>query len=112
MMDDKAIRYISLAAKAGRLITGGDDCEKAIRKQRKHGLLILASNAGGDIVRRAEKLAAADHLALFRTVYTKSELAAAVGRGSSVALALVTDEGLAAAFTAAAANGMEQEERI
>lgn len=112
MKDDKAIRYLSLAAKAGRLITGGDDCEKAIRKQRKRGLLVLASDAGGDIARRAERLAAAEQLTLFTCMYTKSELAAAVGRGSTVALALVTDEGLAAAFTAAAANGMEQEERI
>lgn len=112
MSEKKAIRYLSLAAKAGKLITGGDDCEKAIRKQRQGGLLILASDAGKDAVRRAEIMAGSARVTIFKTVYTKSELASAVGRGSSAALALVTDEGLAAAFTAAAANGMEQEEQI
>lgn len=112
MSEKKAIRYLSLAAKAGRIVTGGDDVEKAITKQRKGGLLVLASDAAPNAVKRAEALAAPGRVTVYKTTYTKLELASAVGRGSSVALALVTDEGLAAAFTAAAANGMEQEERI
>ena len=111
MSDRKAIRYISLAAKAGRLIIGFNDCEKAVRKQRKIGMMILAADAGGNTIHRAERLAEAPGVKLMVTEYSKSELAAAVGRGGSVALALVADEGLAAAFAAASANGMEQEER-
>ena len=111
MSEKRAIRYLSLAAKAGRLVTGFDECEKSIRKQKKTGTLILASDAGDNTIHRAEKLAASAGVTLLKTEYNKSELAAAVGRGSSVALALVADEGLAAAFTAAAAIGMEQEER-
>ena len=111
MSDKKAIRYISLAAKAGRLVIGFNDCEKAVRKQKRTGLLILAADAGGNTIRRAEHLAEAPGVTQMVTEYNKSELAAAVGRGSSVALTLVIDEGLAAAFAAAAANGMEQEEQ-
>ncbi len=111
MSEKKTIRYLSLAAKAGKLIAGGDDCGKAVRKHRQGGLLILASDAGKDAARRAEIMAETASVTVFHTAYTKSELASAVGRGSPVALALVTDEGLAAAFTEAA-NGMEQEEQI
>lgn len=112
MSGKKSIRYLSLAAKAGKIITGGDDCDKAIRKQGKGGLLILASDAGKDAGRRAQIMGESARVTVYHTVYTKAELASAVGRGSTVALALVTDEGLAAAFTAASANGMEQEEQI
>ena len=105
------IRYLSLAAKAGKLITGGDEVEKSIRRGRG-GLLILASDAAGNAVKRGEAMAGAPGVSLKTIPYTKSQIAAAVGRGSSVALALVTDEGLAAAFLAAAAKALEQEEQI
>lgn len=108
MNERKAIRYLSLAAKAGKLVSGSDDCEKAIKKGRR-GLLILASDAGGNAARRAATLAA-DRVGFFPCRYTKSELSAAIGRGSAVSLVLVTDEGLAGAF--AAAHALEQEERI
>lgn len=108
---DKAIRYLSLAAKAGKLIIGADDCLKAARKN-KAKLIVLAVDAGESAVKRANELSAMHNTTIIKTVYTKAELAQAVGRGSSVALTIVIDEGLAAAFTAAAADGMEQEEHI
>ena len=43
---DKALRYLGLAVKAGRLIIGAEDCAKAL-KCRTRGLLIAASDAGG-----------------------------------------------------------------
>ena len=104
MTDTKAIRYLSLAAKAGKLVTGGDEVEKTIRRG-KGGLLILACDAAPNAVHRAELLAKNSVVSLSQIPYTKSQLAVAVGRGSSIALALVTDEGLAAAFLAAAAIG-------
>ena len=107
-----AVRYLSLAAKAGRIVAGGDECEKAVARQRRGGLMLVASDAGADAVRRARRLAEAPRVRLYRTTYTKSELASALGRGSPVSLALLTDEGLAAAFTAAAAKAMEQEDTI
>ena len=111
MNETKAIRYLSLAAKAGRIVTGGDEVEKSIRRG-KGGLLILASDAGKDTVRRGELLARDRLVTLERSAYTKSQIAAAVGRGSSVALALVTDEGLAEAFKKASASAQKQEEQI
>ncbi len=110
-MSQSALRYISLSAKAGRFVSGGDEVEKQLRRGGT-GRLLLASDAGADAARRANRLSQSHGIALMRIPFTKSELAAAAGRGSSVALALVTDEGLAAAFAAAAAIGTEQEETI
>lgn len=106
---DKAIRYLSLAAKAGKLVIGEDDQLKAARKG-KATLLLLAADAAPSAKKRASELSAIRDTKVLTTVYTKSELAQAVGRGSSVALLMLIDEGLSAAFTAAAAIGTEQEE--
>lgn len=109
MNNKKAIRYLSLAAKAGKLVSGMDDCEKSIKTGRG-GLLILAADAGGNTVRRARALSDEKRVAVLHTAYSKSELSAAIGRGSAVSLVLVTDGGLAEAF--ASAHALEQEERI
>lgn len=110
MTEKKAIRYLSLAAKAGRLVTGAEECEKAL-KRKKGVLIVLAADAASNTRKRADALSNDSGVRLVQTEYTKSELAAAVGRGNSVALALVTDEGLAKAFTAEAIP-KRQEERI
>ena len=110
MTEKKAIRYLSLAAKAGRLVTGADECEKAL-KRKKGNLIVLAADAAANTRKHADNLSRDSGVSLTQTEYTKSELAAAVGRGSSVALALVTDEGLAKAFLAEAIP-QRQEERI
>ena len=110
MNENKAIRYLSLAAKAGRIVTGGDEVEKTVRRG-KGGLLVLAADAGQNSIRRAEQLTREFPLMLERSAYTKSQIAAAVGRGSSVALALVTDGGLAEAFRTASASAQKQEEQ-
>lgn len=109
MKENRAIRYLSVAAKAGRLVSGLEDCGKAVRRGRGR-LFILASDAGGNTVRQAQRLARDGRIGLIRCIYTKSELSAAVGRGSAVSAVLVTDEGLAAAF--AGAHAREQEEQI
>lgn len=111
MNESKAIRYLSLAAKAGRIVTGGDEVEKSLRRGRG-GLLILASDAGKDAVRRAESLSGDPRVMLERSAYNKSQIAAAVGRGSSVAIALVTDEGLAEAYCRSSATAQKQEEQV
>lgn len=111
MREQNAIRYLSLAAKAGALVTGGDEVEKTLRRG-KGGLLVMACDAGEAALRRAKRLAERPGVGLAVSLYSKSEIAAAVGRGSSVAFALVTDRGLASAFTEAAAIGSEQEEQV
>ena len=108
---DKALRYLGLAVKAGRLIIGAEDCAKTL-KGRTRGLLIAAGDAGANTLRQAETMAAGK-CRLFKTGYTKQELAQAAGRHGPVALALITDEGLAKAFEAAARPDRgEQEEQI
>lgn len=106
---DKALSYLSLASKAGRVVIGADDQLKTVRKGRGT-LIVLAADAAPSAVKRAIELSAVRNIRIFRAMYSKAELAHAVGRGSSVALAVLTDEGLSAAFCAAAAKGMEQEE--
>ena len=108
---NKAIRYLSLAAKAGKLIIGEDDCLKSVKKGKAR-LIILAADAAANACKRGNELASMGNIGIIKTVYTKAELAQAVGRGSSVALAILIDEGLAAAFAAAAVTGSEQEEQI
>ena len=109
MSGKKAIRYLSIAVKAGALTSGFEECQKKLRRGGR-GLLALACDAGANTVRRAQALAGAAGIRLLPCIYTKSELARAIGRGSPVSLILVTDEGLAGAF--AAAHATEQEERI
>ena len=106
---NKAVRYLSLAAKAGKLIVGAEDCEKAIKKG-KAALIVLASDAAPSAIKRSAQLAEIRNTKIFKSIYTKAELAQAVGRGSSVALAVLADEGLASAFIKASATGTEQEE--
>ena len=108
---DKALRYLGLAVKGGRLIIGAEDCAKAL-KGRTRGLLIAASDAGANTLRQAETMAAGK-CRLFKTGYAKQELAQAAGRHGPVALALITDDGLAKAFEATARPDRgEQEEQI
>ena len=111
MNDTKAIRYLSLASKAGRIVTGSDEVEKMIRRG-KGVLLLLASDAGQNTVRRGELLSRESGVTMKTASYTKSQIAAAVGRGNSVAVVLVTDKGLAEAFLRASASAQEQEEPI
>ena len=108
---DKAIRYLSLASKAGKLVIGADDCEKIVKKGKAVRIL-LASDAAPSAVKRANDLSAYRNTSIINTAYTKSELSQAVGRGSSVAFVVLTDEGLAAAFEKSAAIALEQEEHI
>ena len=108
---DKALRYLGLAAKAGRLTVGTEDCAKALNS-RKGALLIAAADAGTNTLRQAETMTA-NRCAFKRVGYTKLELAQAVGRSGPVALALMADEGLAKAFLSAADEERgEQEEHI
>lgn len=106
----KALGYLGLAARAGRLKLGAEDCAKELGKGRG-SLLAAAADAGANALRQARTMCAGGKAALLPTPYTKWELARAVGRGAPVALALICDEGLARAFSAAVEMEREQEER-
>ena len=109
---DKALGYLGLAARAGRLKVGAEDCAKGLR-EKKQFLLVAASDASANTLDRAETMTAGRRERLFRAAYTKRQIAGAIGRGTPVALALICDEGLARAFAAAAdQQRAEQEEQV
>ena len=97
---DKALRYLALSAKAGRLHTGAEDCAKALKKGK--GILLLsASDAAENTVAQGRAMIEGRQVVYMTTPYTKQQLSQAVGRGSPVALALICDRGLAEAFAQA-----------
>ena len=109
---DKALGYLGLAARAGRLTVGTEDCVKESRR-RTGGLIVAASDAGESALRQAAFLAGQGRGRAFRCGYTKQELGRAAGRAGPVALAIIWDEGLAKAFEAAAIKDRgRQEERV
>lgn len=108
---DKALGYLGLAAKAGQLAVGAEDCAKVLRG-RKGRLLVTASDAGSAAQRRAAILAR-DQCLVLSTDYTKQDIARAVGRTAPVAMTVIMDEGLAKAFAAAVQlDRGKQEERV
>ena len=92
-MDD-FLRALGLCRRAGRLALGDEPAGTACRAH-KCRLLLLAGDAAGNTVRRAEHLAEAGRCPLVRLPWGKETLGAAVGRASCALLA-VTDPGLAA----------------
>ena len=109
---DKALRYLGLAEKAGRLSVGTEECVKRSRS-RHGGLAVLASDAGEDAARQARAIQAEGGAKLICPGYSKRELAFAVGMARPVALAVIWDRGLAEAFEGAVLEERgRQEERV
>ena len=95
-MNDPVLHLLGLARKGGRIEVGEEPAGGACRA-RKCKLLILASDAAENTVRRAEHFAEAGNTLCVRTPFTKGELGFAVGR-ESCAMAALTDAGLAASL--------------
>ena len=94
---DNALKLLGLALKAGRLAIG-EEPVGAVARARKAKLLILASDAAPNTVRRAAHFGEAGNVLFLTTPFTKAELGFAVGR-SSCAMMAFTDPGFAASFT-------------
>lgn len=93
---DKALGYLSLARKAGRLELGEEPVGAAARG--KHAWLVLvASDASDHTLRRAKSFVAGTDQQCVKVPFTKDELGAALGR-SSLAVAAVSDPSMALAF--------------
>ncbi len=109
---DKALGYLGLALRAGKLTVGAEESAKALRGRNKGALLIAASDAGANTLRQAETMAAGK-CPIRRVCYTKTELAQSLGRSGPVALVFLFDEGLAKAFLSAVKDERgEQEEHL
>ena len=93
---DKALNYLSLGRKAGR-IELGEEPVGAVARAKKARLVLVASDAGDHTWRRAKSFVAGSEQICLRIPYTKDQLGQAVGR-TELALAAFTDPALALAF--------------
>ena len=96
---DKALNYLALARKAGRVELGEEPIGAAARGQHAR-LIIVASDASDHTWRRAQSFAAGTEQQCLRVPFTKDELGMAIGR-TDLALAAFTDPALALSFVEA-----------
>ena len=93
---DKALNYLSLARKAGKIELGEEPVGAAARAQHAR-LVVVAKDASDHTWRRAKSYVAGTSQACVRLDYTKDDLGAAIGR-QELAIAALTDPALALAF--------------
>ena len=93
---DKALNYVALARKAGRIELGEEPVGAATRGHFAR-LVIVASDASDHTWRRAKSFAAGTNQQCVRLQCSKDEMGMAIGR-SSLAIAAITDAGLALAL--------------
>ena len=96
---DKALNYLSLARKAGKLEAGEEPVGAAARAQHAR-LVIVASDASDHTWRRAKSFVAGTDQQCIRLPFTKDELGQSIGR-QELAIAAFTDPALALAFVKA-----------
>ena len=96
---DKALNYMALARKAGRIDLGEEPVGAAARSQHAR-LVIVASDAGDHTWRKAKSFVSGTEQLCIKVPYTKDQLGQAIGR-TSLALAAFTDPALALAFAKA-----------
>ncbi len=96
---DKALNYLALARKAGR-IELGEEPVGAVARAQKARLVVVAEDATDHTWRRAQSFVAGTEQICLRVPYNKDLLGQAVGR-TSLALAAFTDPALALAFVKA-----------
>ena len=96
---DKALNYMALARKAGRIELGEEPAGAAARAQHAR-LIVVASDASDHTWRRAKSFVAGTEQLCLKVPFTKDQLGMAIGR-SSLAMAAFTDPALALAFVKA-----------
>ena len=96
---DKALGYMALARKAGRIELGEEPAGAAARAQHAR-LVVVAGDASDHTWRRANSFVAGTNQQCIKVPFTKDQLGMAVGR-TSLALAAFTDPALALAFVKA-----------
>ena len=99
---DSVLHLLGIARKGGRVAVGEEPVGACCR-ERKAQLVLLASDAAANTVRRAAHFGEAGKVLWLTTPYDKGELGLAVGR-TSCAMVAVTDAGLAAALVAGLAK--------
>lgn len=103
----KALNYMALARKAGRIELGEEPVGAAARAQHAR-LVVVASDASDHTWRRAKSFVAGTDQQCIKAPFTKDELGLAIGR-TSLAIAAFTDPALALAFVKALERAEDQE---
>ena len=96
---DKALNYLALARKAGRLELGEEPVGAAARAQHAR-LVVVAQDASDHTWRRAKSFVAGTGQQCIRVSFTKEQLGQTIGR-TSLAIGAFTDPALALAFVKA-----------
>jgi len=96
---DKALNYLALARKAGRIELGEEPVGAAARAV-KAWLVVVASDASDHTWRRAKSFVAGTNQQCIRVPFTKDEMGFVIGR-TSLAIAAFTDPAMALAFVKA-----------
>jgi len=96
---DKALNYMALARKAGRIELGEEPVGAAARAV-KAWLVVVASDASDHTWRRAKSFVAGTNQQCIRAPFTKDEMGFVIGR-TSLAIAAFTDAAMALAFVKA-----------
>ncbi len=102
---DKALNYMALARKAGRIELGEEPVGAAARGQHAR-LVVVAQDSSDHTWRRAQSFVANTEQLCIRVPFTKDQLGQSIGR-TSLAIAAFTDPALALAFVKA----LEQPEK-
>ena len=95
----KALNYMGLARRGGRIELGEEPCGAAARAGHAR-LIIVAADASPHTWRRAKSYAAGTDQQCLKVPFSKDELGEAIGR-TSLAMAAFTDPALALAFVKA-----------
>ncbi len=93
---DKALNYLALARKGGRIELGEEPVGAAARA-KKARLIVVASDATDHTWRRARSFVAGSDQICLKVPFSKDQLGQAIGR-TELALAAFTDPALALAF--------------
>ena len=96
---DKALNYMALARKAGRIELGEEPVGAAARAQHAR-LVVVASDASDHTWRRAKSFVAGTQQQCLKVPFNKDQMGMAIGR-SALAIAAFTDPALALAFVKA-----------
>ena len=100
---DKALSYVALARKAGRIELGEEPVGNAAMNG-KASLILVAEDAADHTWRRAQSFVSGSDQQCIRVGYTKDQLGQAVGR-EVLAMAAFTDPAMSLAF----AKSLEQD---
>ena len=107
---DKALNYLSLARKAGRIELGEEPVGAAARA-KKARLILVASDAGDHSWRRAKSFVAGTEQLCMKVPFTKDQMGQAIGR-TALAIAAFTDPAIALAFVKALGNPEKYKEAL